>query len=109
MNCFFVALQIKFPEEGGTTIYIDIEFSSPLRTFEGVYFVHCKGKIKPKADLRAVDSPKKRSRTNLFFGGIYGAPILLSVLSDLWQQTSSLSYVYDLDNRKSKRRNFFHK
>ena len=56
-----------------------------------------KGQIKPKADLRAVDSPKKRTnefvlfafhgKQNKFFrsifGRIYGAPKLPFVLSDL--------------------------
>ena len=59
-----------------------------------------KGQIKPKADWRAVDSPKKQTnefvlfafllfmanKTNFFvrfFGRIYGAPNLLLVLSDL--------------------------
>ena len=59
-----------------------------------------KGQIKPKADCCAVDSPKKQrnefvlfafllftaNKTNSFirfWGRIYGAPKLLSVLSDL--------------------------
>ena len=56
-----------------------------------------KGQIKPKADWHAVDSPKKRpneftlfafllltaNKTNSFVGRVYGAPKLLSVLSDL--------------------------
>ena len=60
-----------------------------------------KGQIKPKADWRAADSPKKRTNeqicfvcffafhdkqnklVRLFFGRIYGGPKLLMVLSDL--------------------------
>ena len=59
-----------------------------------------KGQIKPKADWHAIDSPKKQTNkihfvcffaflskqnkfVRLFFGRIYGKPILLLVLSDL--------------------------
>ena len=56
-----------------------------------------KGLIKLKADWRDVDSPKKgmnesflfafllftANKTNVFFGRIYGASILLFVISDL--------------------------
>ena len=66
----------------------------------GGNFARTKGQIKPKADWHAVDSPEKRmnefvlfafllftaNKTNSFirfWGRIYGAPKLLSVLSDL--------------------------
>ena len=66
-----------------------------LRTL--FYSLYGKGQIKPKADWRDIDSPKKRicfvcffafhskkkKSVPLFFGRIYGAPKLLSVLSDL--------------------------
>ena len=53
-----------------------------------------KGQIKPKADWRAVDSPKNQTNEfvfhskqnkfiHSFFGRIYDAPKLLSVLFDL--------------------------
>ena len=58
-----------------------------------------KGQIKPKADWRAIDSPKKQTnkqicfvcffafhnkQNKLFLGRIYGIPKLFSVLSDFY-------------------------
>ena len=67
-------------------------------------FKNGKGQIKLKAYWRAVDSPKKQTnefvlfafllftanKTNSFFrflGRIYGTPKLLSVLSDLYEES----------------------
>ena len=78
----------------------DINWKIPYRLKE-LFRLHIKGQLISKADLRAIDSPKKRTDefvlfafftllskqikfVHMFFGRICGAPICFSVLSELY-------------------------
>ena len=91
ITSFFIRLNLAMPMKS----LISSAQPLPCRRQAAIFsklLIKCKGQIKPKADWRAIDSPKKRTYEFVLFAFLlptanktnsFVRPKLLSVLSDL--------------------------